>query len=412
MANLNRVPRRFLLGILGSLILTVLLTALLMRPSLTDLGQLALIYALTAAVSAVIGFAAQRWGWSRRLGSLSASLTLGYVLAAGLTLMNVWVAARLMFVSQHDLALAGVLLLFASGISISFGYLLSLDVAEALKRMVSAADRLSQGDFSVRVEASGEDEAARLARAFNGMAARLQAADEEANRLEAARRDFLVWVSHDLRTPLSSLRAMTDALADDVVEDPQTRQRYLAQCQLEIQRMSSLIDDLFELSRLDTGEFEMDIQPCSLADLVSDALGALTERARAKGVKLHGQVDPSVDPIRLAPKEISRVLDNLLDNALRHTPAQGEIFVEATRDGGEVRVSVRDSGEGISPEDLPRIFQRFYRGERSRSRQGHVGAGAGLGLAIARRFVEAHGGRIWAEEAGSGGAVVGFSLPG
>lgn len=400
---------RYLIAIGLVFLLTVGLTALVMRPPSRDLIQLAGIYGLTALASAAIGFAAHHWGLWRRLGSLAGSLTLGYVLAAGLTLINVWVAARLMFISQHDLALASVLLLFASGISVSFGYLLSKNFTRALAAMIGAAEEISAGDFSVRVPVDGRDEVAQLAEAFNRMASRLRMADDEAERLETARKDFVSWVSHDLRTPLASLRAMVDAMADGVVADETTVRRYLAQCQSEIGRLNGMIDDLFELSQLDIGHIQLGLEICSLGDLVSDAVGALRPRAQAKDIEVIAEVEEGVDPVRIAPRQISRALANLLDNALRHTPNGGQIRLLASCQGDGILVSVRDTGEGIETEALEMIFERFYRGEESRSRGAEDG-GVGLGLAIARGMIEAHGGRIWAESVASG-AHFQFTLP-
>jgi signal transduction histidine kinase len=402
---------RFVIGVLAALAVSVVLIMALMRPPMKDLAQLTLISGITAVGSILIGLLAYRLGFWRRIGSLSMTLTLGYVLAAGLTLLNVWISARLMFASPHDLALAGVLLVFASGISVSFGYLVSSSLTRLVRQMVEGARRLSKGDFSTRVQPEGRDEVASLAQAFNDMARQLELAGEEKARLEGARREFVAWVSHDLRTPLSALRAMIDAMAEGVVKDPETVERYLHQCQTELDRMRDMIDDLFQLAQLDAGHMQMTIETCSLADLISDTLGSATPKAAAKHVKVSGWVDPSVDPVRLAPREIGRVLRNLLDNALRHTPEGGEIKLTAGLEEGLVSVSVTDTGEGISAEDLPRVFERFYRGEASRSRDGFDSGGAGLGLAIARGFVEAHGGRIWAESRAGEGTRVSFSLP-
>jgi signal transduction histidine kinase len=383
----------------------------LMRPPMKDLAQLTLSSGITALASILIGLLAHRLGFWRRIGSLSMTLTLGYVLAAGLTLLNVWINARLMFASLHDLALAGILLVFASGISVSFGYLVSSSLTRLVAQMAEGARRLSQGDFSARVQPEGRDEVAELAQAFNDMARQLELAGEEKARLEGARREFVAWVSHDLRTPLSALRAMIDAMADGVVKEPQTIERYLRQSQTELDRMRDLIDDLFQLAQLDAGHMQMTMEVCSLSDLISDTLGSAAPKAAAKHITVSGWVDPAVDPVRLAPREIGRVLRNLLDNALRHTPEGGEIQLTAGLEGGNVAVSVSDNGEGIAEEDLPRVFERFYRGEASRSRDGFDSGGAGLGLAIARGFVEAHGGRIWAESPSGHGTRVSFSLP-
>ena len=399
---------QFLIGILAALALTLALTALIMRPPWNELTSLGAILALTALGSGALGFLVHRLGWWRRPPSLKLSLSLGYLLAALLTILNVWVGAQLMFISEHDLALAGMLLLFASGISVSFGYLISSGLVQALGDIVQASEQLSKGDLTARVPAGGKDEVARLAASFNQMAARLEAAAQEARRMEAARRDFVAGASHDLRTPLASLRAMIEALAEGVVVDPETVQRYLRQSQAEILRLSRLTDDLFQLAQLDAGHFAMQYEPASLSDLVSDSLGSLLPRAAAKGLTISGWVDPQVGLVWMAPLQVGRVLHNLLDNALRHTPEGGTIAVRAAPADGAVVISVQDSGEGISAEDLPRVFERFYRGEQSRSRSA---GGTGLGLAIAKGLVEAHGGEIWVDSRPGSGACFRFSLP-
>jgi signal transduction histidine kinase len=206
---------------------------------------------------------------------------------------------------------------------------------------------------------------------------------------------------------------MLEAVADGVVSDPDTVARYLRQCQSEVSRMSALIDDLFELTRLDAGGLALRFEATSLSDLISDTLQGFAARAEARGVKLSGAVAPEVDPVWLAPEKMSRVLRNLLANAVRHTPAGGEIRLTAAAQGGSVVVTVADNGEGIAPEDLPRVFERFYRGEKSRSREGYAdeAGGTGLGLAIVRELVEAHGGRIEARSAAGQGTTMVLTLP-
>ncbi len=393
---------RYLAGIGAALIFALVLTALWMQPPADDFIQLAGIYGLTALASASLGIIAHRTNAWRRLGGLAGSLTIGYVLAALLTLINVWVAARLMFFSNHDLALAGVLLLFASGVSVSFGYLISKSVASSLSELTEAAEKISQGEFGARVPISGEDEVSVLAASFNRMASRLEMADREASRLEAARRDFVAWVSHDLRTPLASLKAMIEAMAEGVVEDRETVDRYLEQSRQEINRLSELIDDLFSLSQLDSGHLQMSVQVCALGDLISDAMSSMQPRARAKGITLSAEVERELDPVRVSPRHVERALHNLLDNALRHTPQGGAISVEAQTAGSDVLISVSDDGPGVPEEAADRIFDRFYRYEDSRARAEGDSGGAGLGLAIAKGMIEAHGGGIWLEPEGSG----------
>jgi signal transduction histidine kinase len=243
------------------------------------------------------------------------------------------------------------------------------------------------------------------------MVARLEQLNEAEKALDLARRNLVAWASHDLRTPLTSLRAMLDALADDVVTEPETVRRYLRQSQHELSHMSNLIDDLFELAQLDAGHLEMMFETSSLSDLISDTLEGFRVRAQSKGVQLSGEVSPSVDPLWMATDKISRVLNNLVENAIRHTPEGGEVRLGAEVENGSVLVTVADTGEGITPEDQPYIFDRFYRGEKSRSRKGQAGEGSGLGLAIAKGLVEAHGGEIWVTADAVDGTVMCFRLP-
>lgn len=413
-------PLTYLLGILAALTLTVALVVAVMRPPLNDVMALGQLFAITGSGSALIGFVSHQLGWWRQLRRLGHTLTVGYIIAAGLTLLNVWLTARLMFINEHDLTLAGLLLLFAGGISVSFGYFLSSSITHQLAELVQASRRVSQGDFAARVAPAGRDEVAQLGEAFNTMAARLEQADADARALETARRDLVAWASHDLRTPLASLRAMLDALADRVVTDPETVARYVEQCRAETARMSALIDDLFELAQLDAGRGSVVLrcEASSLADLISDTLEAFRARAEARQVRLSGSVPPELDPVWMAPEKIGRVLSNLVENAIRHTPAGGAVALEASLEADQVRVTVRDTGEGIAPEDLPRVFDRFYRGDAARTRAAPTGqprqaqtGGAGLGLAIARAVVEAHGGRIWAESEPGRGTRLQFVLP-
>jgi signal transduction histidine kinase len=402
----------FLISIAGALLVTILLIILIMRPALDDLIYLTVFLSITGAASAGLGLLSNRLGWWRRLPSLRQAVVVGYVVAAVLTLFNVWVTAVLMFVNAHDLALAGLLLIFAVGIATAFGYFISGSITESLSGLSNAARRVSRGDFAARVEVEGEDEVARLAESFNMMAERLEKTAAEAERLDASRRNLVAWASHDLRTPLSSLRAMLDALTDGVVSDPETTRRYLAQSRAEVTRMSRLIDDLFELARLDAASYTLDFQSASLSDLISDTLAAFSARAHARDINLEGAVESGIDPVWIAPEKVSRVLTNLLENAIRHTPLGGRIALEAARlDASCVVVTVEDTGEGIPPDSLPHIFDTFYRGEKSRSRDGYAMGGAGLGLTIAKRLVEAHGGDIYAESERGKGTRITFTLP-
>jgi signal transduction histidine kinase len=333
------------------------------------------------------------------------------ILTVVLMFLNVWVTARLMFISYHDLVLTTALLIFAGCTAIAFGFFIATTITDSIGELVRTTQKLAQGDLSARLEVRGNDELARLAETINWMASNLQEIDEQKRSIEQTRRNLIAWVSHDLRTPLASMRVMIEAMLDGVVTDDETRSRYLRNTHAEIAHINGLIDDLFELAQLDVGRLQMEFQQASLADLISDTLGSMNAQAVSREVILDGYVEPEIDPVEFAPDKIQRVLYNLIDNAVEHTPSGGRVTLRAYRVSTDVRVDVRNTGSHIDREDLPHIFTSFYRGEQSRARGDHSKRGAGLGLAISRGLVEAHGGKIWLDNAGDQAIVFSFTLP-
>jgi signal transduction histidine kinase len=400
---------RLVVGTLLILAISLAFFNMLMSPPSNELALMALFLGITAFVSALVGYAAYRFGWVNRSPTLRWTLLGGYVLASLLTFFNVWFSAQLMFASEHDLLLAIVLLVFAGGIAMILGYFLSSTVTERVNLLKGAAQRLAQGDLQTRVPVSGRDEVSELASAFNQMAEQLQAADRKQRELESLRRDLIAWVSHDLQTPLTSMRAVLEALSDGVVDEPEMVRRYLLTAQRDVMSLSALIDDLFQMSQLDAGGFPLHRAPSSLTDLVSDTLESFSQLAKQQDITLEGQVESDVDPVFIDTQAIGRVFNNLISNALRHTPAQGRVSVWVRRTASGVDVTVSDTGEGIRAQDMPHIFERFYRGDTSRSRS--RGTGAGLGLAIARGIVRAHGGNIKVQSEPGKGTQFTFHLP-
>jgi signal transduction histidine kinase len=304
--------------------------------------------------------------------------------------------------------LFAVLLVYAATLSLALSYLLAGSITRALTRIRAGAARIADGDLETRVVVDTHDELADLAADLNALAVRLDAAARQERRMEQSRRDLIAAVSHDLRTPLAAIRATIEAITDGVVTDEATITRYLCTMHDSTRELSRLIDDLFDLSRLDAGALVLELEPAALADLVSDTLERMRPQAAARDVVLTGFAAADLPLVPLDARFVGRVLANLVDNAVRHTPAGGRVEVAVYREGPAVRVEVRDTGEGIAPADLPHVFERFYRGEKSRSRE-H--GGAGLGLAICKGIVEAHGGRIWAEARSPQGTQVSFTLP-
>lgn len=394
-----------------ALALVVLLAQPVLNPPTEDALQLLLFLGVSGSASVVIAFLLYRLGLVNWFRSLRYALIVVTVMTIGLVFLNVWVTAQLMFIDEHDLSLTAILLVFAGGTALGFGYFISSALTERIMVVADGARQLSKGDLSTRVAVQGNDELAGLATTFNMMAAQLQELDTAKRQLEQSRRDLVAWVSHDLRTPLASMRLVIEALLDGVVDDPDTIKRYLTTAQTEIESLNRLINDLFELAQLDAGHITLQCEQTSLADLLSDTLSGMRALAEQGGVHLEGQAAPDTDPVYIDAQKIQRVLYNLIGNAIRHTPPGGTVTIHAMRAGKMAQVDVRDSGEGIPAADLPHIFERFYRGERARTRDSGGQRGVGLGLAIAQGLIEAHGGAITAYSDPGQGAKFTFTLP-
>nr|BBH93549.1 PAS domain-containing sensor histidine kinase [Thermogemmatispora argillosa] len=238
----------------------------------------------------------------------------------------------------------------------------------------------------------------------------------ELRRLERVRRDFVANISHELRTPLASVRLLAETLEDTIETDPEQAQVFVERIEKEVQYLTSLVSELLELSRIESGQLPMVIEPVEAQQLVREGMARLLPQAQRHRVKLRTEIRDGQVLVAADSKQIGRVLVNLIHNAIKFTPSGGEVVVGtfAEPDGRSQRFFVRDTGVGIRPEDLPRIFERFYKVDRSRSKFDQIGAGgggSGLGLAIARHIVEAHGGRIFAESTVGKGSTFFFTLP-
>jgi signal transduction histidine kinase len=320
------------------------------------------------------------------LALLAVCLPLGVVLTSG------WV----MF-GMHDHAKV-LAVAVASALSALVGALLLVRwILGPLERLRAASTRLAGGELTARASESGPRELLELGGAFNEMAGSLE-------QLFDARRQLVAWASHDLRTPLASLRAMVEALEDGLA----SQEEYLPAIREQLDTLSVLVEDLFELARIDAGVLTLELHDARLGDLVSSCLRALDAEARARNIHLAADVDPADPTVRIAPEKIERVLLNLLTNAVRHTPSDGAVSVVVRPEPEHVVVAVEDTGDGLTPTAARRMFERFWRDDEARTRST---GGAGLGLAIARGLVQAHGGAMWAENRSSGGARVAFTLP-
>ncbi len=329
-----------------------------------------------------------------------------------LGLINIVALSAFMFVNTgHDLPMLLAIVVFSGGISIYVAYRVAERVSGSMETLEQGVERVSGGEFSARVPESGHDEVSDVSRSFNEMARRLDEAQARQLRLEEERKQFTAAISHDLRTPLSSARVMLEAIRDRVVDGPEEREDYIRRTLVEIGNLSELVDDLFELSLIDAGALKLDMRPTPLQELILESVEGLSAAAKSKGLDLNIDVAEDLGTVVVDGLRVRRALMNLVQNAIRHTPADGTVTVSASDSGDEIKVEVRDSGEGIAEEDLPHIWTRSYRVDPSRTRDVNGLQQTGLGLSITRAIIELHGGWVSASSRYGEGSEFTFALP-
>jgi signal transduction histidine kinase len=393
-----------------------------------DLIRLLGLTTIGAVAVVLVGLAVQG-GLRRRRAGVARHVTLTAVVTAGAGLAAIQAASFAMLVSAHDLTVVLVSLPVAIGAGIAYGIASSQAMVTDLEALAAraasleaeadpsspAGPRPSADAASVRAartaranrRAGGTAEVATVAEALEAAETRLAAARERERAMDAGRRDLIAWISHDLRTPLASLRALAEALADGVAIDEATRARYLAGLLGHVERLTSLVDALLELSQVEAGALAFEPEPVSLPELVGEVLEGFEPEAAAAGVQLQTAIGTGGALVLAGRDQLNRALANLVHNGIRHTPPGGRLLVTIGQPAGEetVTLRVRDGCGGIAEPDLARVFDRLWRGDPARSSRG-----AGLGLAIARGFVEAHGGAITVANV-AGGCEFSVELP-
>ncbi|WP_330261366.1 sensor histidine kinase [Streptomyces sp. NBC_00539] len=349
---------------------------------MTDTLLIALFALGGAACAGVLGAGALRLVRHR---SVAVSLTVVAAVTVTAMLAGTLAVAQAMFLSPHDLGVVTLVAAMAAVVSLGTALLLGRWVVARSRELSRAARDFGDGGSFAAPPGQTTAELDALSRELAATSAKLAASRERERALETSRRELVAWISHDLRTPLAGLRAMSEALEDGMAADPA---RYHRQIRTEVERLNSMVGDLFELSRIHAGALCLTPSRMSVYDLVGDALSGVDPLARAHGVRLVGDTVERV-PVEVDGKEMTRVLANLLVNAIRHTPADGTVAIAAQRQAGAVVLSVTDGCGGIAADDLPRVFDTGWRGTTARTPP----AGAGLGLAIVRGIVEAHAGR-------------------
>ncbi len=346
-------------------------------------------------------------GWARSLaGSLSRQFALVVAIAVVPVLIALVVVSVLMVLSGHEAALVAAVVVLAGVLAAIGAKLLANGILRDVEGIRDGLLAVGQGEREVRIQTAAHDELAELAAAANAMIASLEEQEAARDQSDRARRDLVAAVSHDLRTPITSLRLLAEAVGDEIVVDSDTRRVYLHRMRTHIDALGALIDDLFELSRLEAGDISWSLERVPLHELVTETVEAMRVQAEAKGIAVLASVPDELAPARANPEKLQRVLFNLIQNAIRHTPADGSVVVRAEPVASGIEVEIADTGTGIAPEERERVFTAFYRGGADAAR---TGDGAGLGLAVSRAIVEAHGGRIWLADS-NGGTTVRFSL--
>ncbi|WP_186438373.1 HAMP domain-containing sensor histidine kinase [Cohnella terricola] len=340
---------------------------------------------------------------------LRAYLLLANGVSIGIILLSLFVCYRYMLLNGPETMLLVSVTLGAAAVSFIVHFALTQRLEKSLQRLTEETEHIAKGHFDGMAPVIGPAEFRRLAERFNEMSIKLSDSFKRIRSSEASRRELVANVSHDLRTPLASVQSFVEALQDDIVQDKETFQRYLRTIRHETQRLSRLIDDLFELSQLHAGARVWTPEPCHSDSLIVDVLHSHELQLEEKRLDVHVRVPDDLPPLHAMPYELKRVLSNLLQNAVRHSPAGSRIELEANLlpDQRYVRITIDDEGEGVAREERELIFERLYRSDRSRTR---ASGGSGLGLAIAKSIVQLHGGDIGVEPRQGGGSRFWFTV--
>lgn len=297
-------------------------------------------------------------------------------------------------------------------IIIIFSLLLARRLTRPLESLTVAAEQMKRGNYHQRVSPpQSRDELGRLALTFNAMADTIESDVNELRRQEQMRRDLIANIAHDLATPLTAIQGFSEALADNVISEPDARQETAQLIGREVQRLRRLVGDIQNMTSLESGRAPLDLAPLDLHSLVDETLAVILPEFEQAHIAVHNDIATDTPPVLADSDRITQILLNLLDNARRYTPVDGTITVSAAPEGRMLAVCVSDTGSGIDPQDLPHIFERFYKIDRARTTSAPTGGGSGLGLAIVKAIITAHGGTISAESTPSKGTRIRFTLP-
>lgn len=393
----------FALTLAGVVAVSVGLVGIVLRPTSADAPLFALLFAIPIVVSSAGAAIALRQSWWRQFTHLAMALFVTYAVGAGLILLTIAATANLMFLSDHDALLVLVIMIYATGVMLVFSYFVASSLSAGITDVTRAADAVRGGDLAARASESGRDEISRLARAFNEMTARLALAREQEDQLNHMRRDLIAWVSHDLRTPLTSLVGLADELTQRPGLGDEAVARSAGTIRDQALAMHHMLSNLLEMARLQGGEVRLNKEWQPVDDVIGSSLRLLGPALASRPVDV--QILGDLPLVCFDAVLIERVVCNLLENALKYSPAGSPIRLTVRSADANLEIGIRNQGQGFPSDALKSVFKLFVRGSAEMA-----ASGTGMGLAICQAIVAAHHGEIWAENSADG-ATVHFTLP-
>jgi len=397
----------FVVALLSLYLATVGLFWIFVAPTQTDLQIMAAVLGSATAVVGWGGFLAYRKHWIYRVLRVGTVVWAAYLLAAALILVIVWFVAQLLFINPYDVVLVAIVMLFASGVVVSIGYIQSAALSEKLESLSGAAELLAMGRYHVRVEIDDNDELSRLASIFNVMASQLEAAARKEHQLDLLRRDLMVWIGYDLRVPLMSTRTMVESITEGLVSDPEIIDRYLQIAKRDINVLSDLVDDLYDMAQLDTNGIRLERAPTRICDLIDLTMADLAQEALQKKVSLTSRCAADVPVVAMDMRQMARAMNNLARDAIHRVPKGGSVRINAYPTRSGVLIEIADFYEGTRPEDIATTLKLFFGEDDVRSQTNET---TRLRLALANAIVRAHGSTIRLQRIGDQGLRLVFAL--
>ena len=393
-----------LIGLYGA---TLFAFWLLVRPTLFDLRLLATMLGGAVGLTGVGGFFAHRLSWFRWIFRTGDAIFAGFLLAVLLPLPFVWGAMQLLFVESYDALVAMTLIFFAAGVVVALGFLQTSLFAEKLDTLTSTVEHLRMGRYHVRAEIKDGSELARYADALAALAAKLEAADRKERQLERMRRNLIAWIGYDLRVPLVAARSSLENVVEGPAVDPEVSRRYLQMAWRNLNALSDLIDDLYDMAQLDVGGIHLERTEASICALVETTVAELSPMAAQKGVTFTCRCSPDIPPLLIDARQIGRVLNNLVSDAIQRTPKGGSVKLNIHPSRHNVLIEITDMANGNSSEDLRTLFKLLFSEDDARSLSNETPR---LRLAMADAIVRAHGSQIHPQRLGDQGLRLVFAL--